>query len=153
MVLNFMLNALWVFLHQSSSELLFSSASERSAIGKRKMAATPLSWFSSVRDGDRENAWSYGRFSYNFSVEKWEEKKQNKTHLRSPETCKLENTLQKRKYTQVSYIQAYTKYSDPISFLVHSTLQKYKSRAGTQTWSHLNNNTVIFPIWAHRGMG
>lgn len=78
MVLNFMLNALWVFLHQSSSELLFSSASERSAIGKRKMAATPLSWFSSVRDGDKENAWSYGRFSYNFSVEKWEEK-QNKT--------------------------------------------------------------------------
>ena len=32
---------------QSSSELLSSSASDRSAMGNRKMAATPLSWVSS----------------------------------------------------------------------------------------------------------
>lgn len=37
----------------SSSELLSSSGSDRSAMGKRKMAATPLSWVNSVQGRDR----------------------------------------------------------------------------------------------------
>lgn len=39
-----------VSVDQSSSELLSSSASDRSAMGNRKIAATPLSWVSSEGD-------------------------------------------------------------------------------------------------------
>lgn len=43
------------FVAQSSSELLSSSASDRSAMGNRRRAATPLSWVSS---GEKSCRWN-----------------------------------------------------------------------------------------------
>lgn len=53
--------SLFSFCDQSSSELLSSSASDRSAMGNRKMAATPLSWVSSEETVKRWyiNSWQY----------------------------------------------------------------------------------------------
>lgn len=48
------IRALWsISVDQSSSELLSSSASDKSAMGNRKMAATPLSWVSSETVEDK----------------------------------------------------------------------------------------------------